>query len=382
MIAVIFVALILCGISAITILNVLSFPRLNRSEASSSPHPFVSIMIPARNEAANIKESLIRILSQDYPNYEVFLLNDNSTDNTGELARNTAAAFPNLIILQGQPVPEGWLGKNWACHQMAEIAKGEYFIFTDADVHWQPGALSTVVAHTMRTRADLLTVWPTQKTVSWSERLCVPLMALVILGYLPVLGTHYMPFSVFGAANGQCMVWRRDSYQKIGGHQGVRANVLEDVTLARRVKANRMRLRAVDGNRLISCRMYSGWESVRNGYAKNILAGYGNSIPLLIFATIFHWTVFLFPWLWLLVGWTLERHPHYPIMPLALIILGVVIRALTAAFTRQRKRDAILMPVSVLLMTRIAAQATWWQYRYGGPSWKGRIIHRERRIHG
>ena len=119
--------------------------------------------------------------------------------------------------------------------------------------------------------------------------------------------------------------------------------------------------------------MYQNWSEVRDGYAKNIIAGYGNSVFWLAVATVFHWLIFLLPWLWLALGW-LGGLPGWPLWPLLLVGLGVGIRMLTAAVTRQRLGDAFLLPVSTLLMTRIALQAVWWRWRYGGPRWKGRTI--------
>ncbi|MCB0166110.1 MAG: glycosyl transferase, partial [Anaerolineae bacterium] len=178
------------------------------------------------------------------------------------------------------------------------------------------------------------------------------------------------------AANGQCLAFRRAVYKLIGGHAAVRYEVLEDVVLARRVKAHRLRLRMVDGNRLIGCRMYQNWTGVRDGFAKNILAGYGNHPLLLMLATVFHLLIFVMPWVWL-VGGGWGGVPHWPVWPWLLVGLGVGLRALTAAVTHQRVADAALLPISVLLMTRIAGQSIWWRWRFGGPRWKGRTLSPE-----
>jgi chlorobactene glucosyltransferase len=281
-------------------------------------------------------------------------------------------------------LPAGWLGKNWACRQLSEAARGEILIFSDADVIWRPDALTAVVAamqsgsrntqHVTRntqhaTRpADLLTVWPTQQTETWPERLVVPAMALAILAYLPVAPVHHTSWPIFAAANGQCMAFRREAYRAIGGHAAVRGEIVEDVALARRIKAAGRRLRMVDGNRFIGCRMYDGWEATRDGFAKNILAGHGDSVPFLLLSTLFHWLVFVFPWVWLALTGSLWA--------LSLALGGIALRGATAVFTRQRVRDALLMPLTVLLMTGIAAQSIWQHYR-GGPKWKGRVVKRE-----
>jgi chlorobactene glucosyltransferase len=144
----------------------------------------------------------------------------------------------------------------------------------------------------------------------------------------------------------------------------VRRSIVEDISFARAIKRCGRRLRMVDGAGLIGCRMYRSWSEVRDGYAKNILAGYGDSLIALGLAAIFHYLVFFMPWVWFIMG--------YP--TLSLIALGVGARALTAAVSRQRLIDAVFMPVSVLLMTAIAVQAVYWRLRYGGARWKGRTI--------
>lgn len=359
-------------ISVLLLVNRVFFLRLSQAPLVQDP-PFVSIMIPARDEVAVIGETVGRLLLSDYANFELLLLDDQSSDGTGEAARQAAQGDQRLTVLSGRPLPSGWSGKNWACHQMSQLAQGDIWLFTDADVRWQPSALHALVWQMERTQADLFTVWPTQTTNTWSERLVVPLMAVVILGYLPVIGTHYVPWAAFGAANGQCMAWRRAAYMQVGGHAAVADNVLEDVTLARMTKARRLRLRMADGGGLIGCRMYTDWRSVRNGYAKNILAGYGGLAPLIL-ATIFHWLIFLFPWVWLFLGASWNGAAGWPVWPTALVMIGLLVRAITAAYTRQRVLDALGMPLSVLLMTVIALQAMYWHVAHGGPQWKGRTL--------
>ena len=344
-------------------------------EAQADHLPLVSVLVPARNEAAVIGATVARLLAQTGVRFELLVLDDSSTDATGALALAAAHGDARLWVLEGAPLPDGWLGKNWACHQLAQAARGEWLVFTDADVRWSPGALAALLEDSESGRADVATVWPTQITDSWGERLVVPLMSMVILAYLPAALVHSTPWASFAAANGQCLAFRRRAYEVVGGHAAVRGVIVEDIALARRAKQRGLRLRMADGGGLIACRMYDGWAAVRDGYAKNIIAGYGDSVAFLLLATVFHWLVFLWPWVWLLLGWALPILPGWPLAPLALVALGVGVRAGTAAISRQRVGDALLMPVSVLAMTVIAAQALWWRW-HGGPQWKGRTLAR------
>lgn len=342
-------------------LNILMFPRLKAQESKNQP--FVSLLIPARNEAQIIGLTIRNILAQSYPNFELIVLDDNSEDETGSIIESIVDE--RLRHIKGSPLPENWMGKPWACWQLAEAAKGEILIFTDADVQWRPDALAALISEMQASGVDMLTVWPSQITESLPERLTVPLIALVILAYLPVVMVHYSPFSIFAAANGQCMAWKREAYFGLGGHEIVAQNVLDDVTMARAAKQAGYGIRMVDGNRLIETRMYQDWPGVRDGFAKNILAGYG-SISALLAASVLHWLVFLLPYF--LLFW-----PEYRLWALLLIFAGLGIRTISAWFTKQRILDALLMPLSVLLMSAIAAQAIYWRYT-GGAKWKGRKL--------
>jgi chlorobactene glucosyltransferase len=371
----IFALCALIGIALISVLNALTFPRLRPASPAQTPH--VSILVPARNEADVIGETVMGHLRQDYPHYEIIVLDDGSADGTSELALEAAAGDPRLNVIGGEPLPGGWLGKNWACHQLSRQAEGDILIFTDADVRWAPEALSALVHLMEETRASTFTVWPTQQTETWSERLVVPMMMFVIFGYLPELCVRYVPWPVFAAANGQCLVFRRTAYSQIGGHAAVRGNIIEDVGLAWETKRNHLRLVMSTGNRLVCTRMYHNWPEVRDGFAKNILAGHGSQPVLLLLSAVFHWLLFLLPSAWLALGWAFPLSSSWPWFPLALIGLGVGIRALSAAATHQRIPDAVFLPISTMLMTVIAARSLWWHYRYGGPQWKGRtVVHR------
>jgi chlorobactene glucosyltransferase len=362
-------------IALISIVNTLTFPRLR--PASPARTPRVSILIPARNEAEVISETVGRHLKQDYPDYEIIVLDDNSTDGTRERAYEAAAGDPRMRVMVGDPLPEGWVGKNWACNQLARHAEGEILVFTDADVRWAPGALSAVVHLMEATGADTFTTWPTQETCTWGERLVVPMMMFAIFGYLPELCVRYIPWPAFAAANGQCLAFRRQAYQQVGGHTSVCSNIVEDVGLARETKRQDMRLVMSTGNRLIGTRMYHGWPEVRDGFAKNILAGHGGRPILLSLSALFHWLLFLLPWLWLVLGGAIQLGPGWPWFPLILVGLGVSVRALTAAATHQRVGDALLLPLSTVLMSIIAARSLWWHLRHGGPQWKGRtVVHK------
>ncbi|RLT45284.1 MAG: glycosyltransferase [Chloroflexi bacterium] len=373
LVALVAVALLVFGLTAL--LNVLTFPRLNApvapatDAAASAALGRISVCIPMRNEVDGIARTVRAWRAQTHSNFELLLLDDQSTDGTHAAALAAAAGDVRVRVLTGLPLPAGWLGKNYACQQLADAAQGSILVFTDADVTWEPPALAALANSMQALNADLLTVWPTQQTDTWAERLLVPLIALAVLAYLPLLAVHYLPWPVFAAANGQCLAFRRSAYLRSGGHAAVRANIVEDMAFAYAIKHNRLQLRMADGNGLVRTRMYTNWSTVRDGFAKNIRAGHGGTVALLL-STLLHCAVFVLPPVWLLLGW-LAPLPGYPLLALLLSALGIGVRALTAAFSRQRVWDALLMPLSALLMTVVALRALQWHWR-GGANWKGR----------
>jgi len=348
------------------ILNAFTFPRL-RPAPSLKETPRISILVPMRNEARNIHQTVQSLRRQTYPALEILLLDDNSEDESAALAQQAAADDPRVRVLQGAPLPTGWNGKMWACAQLARQASGDYLLFTDADVRWQPGALSALMSEAGRTRAALLTAWPTQRSETWAERLVVPLMAFSLLSYLPALAVHFFPWPIFSAAMGQCLLFSRPAYEKIGGHSALPSAVLDDMRLAAAIKRQGLRLRECDANGFLETRMYHSWNEVQNGFAKNILAGHGGSVMLLALSTVFHFALLVLPW-------ALIFFSPWPAVWLGL--MGLLTRALTAATSRQRVSDSVWLPISALLMSRIAAQAIWWRFQ-GGPLWKGRRVTQE-----
>jgi chlorobactene glucosyltransferase len=354
--------------------NYLAFPRLEPvDQAVLAELPPVSVLIPARNEADRIAASIKALLCSDYPCFELIVLDDDSSDGTADVACLAGRGDGRLRIVRGAPLPNGWLGKNWACHQLAGYASHELLLFTDADVLWQRAALAAVVSHRQSVQADLLTIWPAQQTGSFGERLLVPMIAFTLLAYLPVSWAHDPEKPLAAAANGQCLLFRASAYAAIGGHAAVCTNVIEDVSLAGRIKRNGLSLRMADARGFVCCRMYDGLRGVLDGYTKAILAAHFNSPGLLLASSTLHLLVFVAPWLWLLFGfqWAL---PYWPVWPAFVLSMGLSIRFLTAATAGLCRSDTLLLPLSVLVLTAIAFRALWANFRYGGPTWRGRRI--------
>ncbi len=244
----------------------------------------VSLIIPARNESATIGTLLGSVSQSTYPALEVIVVDDRSTDNTAAIVGDWAERDPRIRLLPGTELPDGWLGKPWACHQGARAASGRVLIFTDADTIHQPTLIDHTVGALKAEQADLLTLNSQQLCISFWERLVMPqIWVLLGLRYPPArINRARRPHQV--VANGQFIAVPRDSYIGLDGHHGVRNEVVEDLALAQRWFRAGATIRMLHGESLLSTRMYRSLPEMIEGWSKNLHVGARQSlsgIPLL-----------------------------------------------------------------------------------------------------
>ena len=236
--------------------------------------PFVSVIIPARNEARNIERCTRSVLATAYPNVEVIVVDDHSTDDTGTIARRIAAGDPRLIVIQATDLPPGWFGKQWACTIGARAARGSLLCFTDADTTHAPDLLPRAVNELRTRHADLVTIAGTQEMHGFWERIIQPqLLALLSVRYGGTERVSHAKRPSDAIANGQFILVRRGTYNAMGGHELVRDLVAEDMALAQEwVRAGR-KIALVVGRDQLSTHMYAGYRELVAGWRKNIYAG-------------------------------------------------------------------------------------------------------------
>lgn len=233
------------------------------------PPPLVSVIVPARNEEGNIAACVRSLLAQEYPNLEVIVLDDRSTDRTGAILAGLVATDPRLTVLAGAPLPEGWVGKCWAVHQAAQRARGDWLLFTDADTVHGPATVGSVVRFAQERGADLLSLGTGQRLETFWEKALLPwILALIVLGGGSVAEVND-PRSPVAKANGQFLLFRAAAYRALGGHAAVRDQLVEDFELARLVKRSGYRLLLADGRHLVTTRMYRGLREIWEGFSKN-----------------------------------------------------------------------------------------------------------------
>ncbi len=325
----------------------------------------VSVLLPARDEAGQIGPALAALRAQrGVGNLEILVLDDGSSDATVAQARSAAAGDPRVHLLTGAELPPGWLGKPHACHQLAAAATGSVLVFLDADVRLAPSALAAGVAELRRRDLALVSAWPAQLAGSPAERLVQPLQQWSWATTLPLGLADALQWSSMTAANGQFLVVDAGAYRHCGGHAAIRAEVLDDIALARAVKQGGGRASLVDASELARCRMYRDWPEVREGYAKSLWSAFGSPAGA---AGVLGWLTLAY----LVPPAAALRGSRMGWAGYGAAVAG---RYLVARRTGGRQLpDALAHPASVGVFGYLAG-LSWWRRQRGGLAWKGRAV--------
>ncbi len=248
-----------------------SEPRLTApADAAVLRPPRISVIVPARDEECCLRTCLNSLVTQTGVSFKVIVVNDGSTDRTGEIASEFAQAYKNVQVIVPPALTEGWIGKNNACAAGAAVACGQWLLFTDADTFHQPGSLAAALTEAESKRVGLLSYSPAQEVHGFWQRAVMPVVfAELATAYSPRQVSD--PASPQAAANGQYVFIRRDVYDEIGGHQAVAGELLEDVALARRVKAAGHAILFRNAHEAVRTRMYSSFAQMKEGWTKNLV---------------------------------------------------------------------------------------------------------------
>lgn len=349
-----------------------------------APQPLVSVLVPARNEARRIAECVKSLLAQDYPNYELLVLDDQSEDATVDILRGLGLqenGDARRRILRGEPLPSGWTGKCWACDQLSRQARGEWFFFTDADTAHSPETIGAALAHVEKTRADLLSAWPQLVTKTLGEKLVIPVIhimaaalyphtILALFQRHPEIAQRYSRSTLrsLGGANGQFLFFKKTAYEAIGGHTAVRDHLVEDVALGREIAlriGKGMRLVNCDASNMVRCRMYCSLAEVWEGFTKNIRPAFENALALWWMSGALVWCCFFLPFVF--VFFPSQR--RFAILEIALIYL---LRIILAARFRTSWIGCVLHPLGIFLAMCIGINS-WLRAGTRGVTWKGRV---------
>jgi hypothetical protein len=263
------------------VLRAIQSRSLDEEGAEPPPDPpLVSIVIPARNEARNIAPCVESALASSYPRFEIIVVDDHSTDDTGAIAASIAARDPRLRVIVPPPLPSDWFGKQWACATGASTARGSILGFLDADTRQAPDLVTRVVNAMTSRRADLLSVAGRQEMGSFWERLVQPqVFGILLQRYGSTEHVNRSRFASAKIANGQCLWVRRDAYDATGGHGAVRHKVAEDLAMAQHWFRAGRTVSLVLGIDQLTTRMYTSLRELVEGWGKNVFAGGRDAMP-------------------------------------------------------------------------------------------------------
>ncbi|MCB1883909.1 MAG: glycosyltransferase [Geminicoccaceae bacterium] len=344
--------------------------RLFRPPPPASGRPAVSVLIPARNEAANIGDALAAVLASRGVELEALVLDDHSSDGTGGVVAAFTRRDPRVRLHHAPPLPEGWNGKQHACHVLGSLARYPVLVFVDADVRLAPDALAGAAAFLKASGASLVSGFPREVAVGFMERMLVPLIHLLLLGYLPIALMRKETSPGLGAGCGQLMVADRDAYRAVGGHGAIGESRHDGLKLPRLFRRHGYETDLFDATGLARCRMYDGAGAAWNGFLKNAGEGMASPVQLPV------WTVLLFgghvlPWL--LLPAALLAGAWWAVAVAALAVAAnLALRAALARRFRQHWLGVALHPLAVLLTLVLQWQALFQGLAGRRVAWRGR----------
>lgn len=342
-------------------LNLIFKQKLRFTELKK--HDLVSVLIPARNEVKNIGNILNNLINQQYNNIEILVFDDESEDKTAEIVEKKMQFDSRIKLVKNPKLEKNWLGKNWACHNLAINAKGKYLLFLDADVSVKKHLINKTLAYVQKYDLKLLSIFPTQKMKTFGENLTVPLMHYILLTLLPLIFVRISPFKSHSAANGQFMLFDAETYKKYFPHKKFKNEKVEDIKISRFYKAEKNKIACLTGTNDIECRMYSGLNEAINGFSKNIVMFFGNSY----FATLIFWFVNTFGLVILIVYGNVELILLYSTFLILLRILFSIVAKQNILYN-----IVLFLPQMVVMFLIIIKSII---YKFSKKlKWKGRYI--------
>jgi glycosyltransferase involved in cell wall biosynthesis len=345
-----------------TVLNLATVPRLSAA-THPSRQPLVSIVIPARNEARVIEQTVRALLAQDYGALELIVVNDRSTDDTGAIVRSIDD--PRLTVIDGEEPPAGWLGKPWALHQGSGLARGELLLFVDADLIYAPAALRAAVAELEASGVAMLTLFPRFEMRGFAENALMPMLPFTVFSVMPFWLSNRSTIVGLALGGGSGNLIRREALDMTRRFEPLSRAVVDDIALARMLRRKGLPTRVARADELISVRMYHGAREIIEGFSKNIFFVMGGSLFLgalmLMLMFLFH----LLPYMLAVTG---------DIIGVATVVLISVTRLVLFRSLRYRLDNAFFLhPIMVLGWTWIFVRSMWITGVRGEVRWRGRV---------
>lgn len=364
------IVFLIAGYEYVTLMH---FPSLPEQNTSISNNSMVSIILPVRNQASTLSDCVSSLVNLQYSNKEIIVVDGGSTDDTKKILDSFGT---RIKILEEEPLPQGWVGKNWACYLGYKQAKGDLLMFTDGDSIHSQESLTQTVSFMEQTNADLVTLAPAAILRTFWEKLLQPPIFWLIMMFVGGKWVNDDKKPRWALGNGQYMLFKRAAYEKIGGHQAVRDRISEDYSLGRLVKAQGFKLRMVTASDALGVRMYSSLHEIWRGWRKNFYSVSGNH-PLFraTYRLVLLFTFLVLPYAVLAYG--LYEIPGNPLNVYLLtgvfmaffLWLGLIILDRSIGVNPVY---ALLLPFAIILYIGIGLDSTLRGVLGMGFSWKGR----------
>jgi chlorobactene glucosyltransferase len=360
------------------ILNMRSLRTPDKNSKVPQPAPLISVLVPARDEEDNIRTCVESLQKQDYPNYEILVLDDNSTDRTAAIVKQMAAKDNRIQLYYGEPLPDDWAGKPYACYQLAKKAQGYWLLFVDADTIHEPHMLRSTLALAMELKTSLLSGFPRQLATSFPEKVIMPVFDFILLGWIPLWWLHRSKKPKPSMAIGQFFFFAKDDYWRIGGHEAVKSKIVEDIWMGIEVSSHGGRHIAVDLSPVVSCYMYRDIGAAWRGLGKSIYSIAAMAPLALVALVLLAYCTYIAPFYWLWNGFFIGSEP---LLWRGIVVLQVVITMWMRWMVDSRLREPPVsmwfQPIGLLfyLLNVIYSGGRW--LVGAGVTWKERFYGKE-----
>jgi len=375
-----FSACVSAGALAMTVVNLGVYrraaPRAAGRASAGEPGalPVVTVCIPARNEELNVDAAVRGALANADVPLEVLVYDDQSTDRTPAILAALRSEDPRVRAVATEPLPDGWNGKQWGCERMGQAARGQWLLFTDADVRFAPDCFARALAEAARLDASLLSTVPREETGTFLERLVVPMIHWMLFSWLPMRRMRTTNDPATSAGCGQFLLVRRDAWLAAGGHAAFRDSMHDGIKLPRNVRRAGFHTDLYDGSDAVSCRMYRSAGETWRGFTKNAYEGLGSPLVLVVFTVLEAFGILL-PWIWVPVMLLVHGTESMPTVPTALASFAIGAQLAQRRVLRSRFSHpwecVLLHPVTIVLLLAIQWRS-WWLHLTKRRAWRGR----------
>jgi glycosyltransferase involved in cell wall biosynthesis len=337
--------------------------RTNIPIGLPSSDSLISILIPARNEEHNIARLLGDLVESKDAQVEILVLDDDSDDQTAAVVARFAKEDSRINLIRCDNLPAGWLGKNFACYSLSKQARGDHFLFLDADVRIKPEFIRSTVDWMQKNNHGLISVFPKQEMHTVGEKLTVPIMNYILLTLLPLPLVRWSKYASLAAANGQFMLFESSVYQELNPHEKEKGNKVEDIAIARYYKTNKISVACLLGDESVRCRMYDGYSDSIKGFSKNITEFFGGSLVI----AILFWFMTTWGFISVVISFGIK-------LSIAYLVVLISTRVLVSIASNQNIFINLLYLIPQQLNIGIILIMAFKSKYFTGFLWKGRAI--------